>query len=597
MPASLLVKDPAAARFVSGGLDEAEALLGTPLPEIPSPEIEGGRPVFLVRFNPASRPRLHRVLRGALAPFGHEFDDLSPRQEVRDRDQAEHEEAIARVLRSIRSTDRRLGLENLFWLALSREIAAVLDEMTAKFPGVAQGRYALQPVLSSSYRRIAQKVGRELTDSERVGFLIGSGESTCVMDAVLDDGFAFTEGSFTAFDVSRFLAANRRYRVSAPLWTEFCGILSREIERRLKDGDKGLVARIARHASGVPKEQLTTPAGLAKLSFNPHVFGYLMADAWQTGSRLQASHRLKSEVERRSPADLVDSLLDFAAGLRRFELLSEVRDRIATPVAGGLEEQIRREKRLYDFGEGAQVLNNAVSATVLFLDLRGFTKTSEGLISERDLTRELYLVFDAFVPHVRRFGGTVDNFLGDGMMVTYGTDHADPLGPLNALRTAILCQESLHELRKAGKTEFKMGVSVHYGRVYLARFIAGETETQNTVIGRNVNLAGRLSSAAKKPMDEDENTDPGIAPPTRPDVHVTVDASGALFNEGIAFSRAAFVQLETEVQLEEEDQGGVRRLCFRDAEIARRIRIRYAGDAKFKGVKAAFPVFEVDWEG
>jgi class 3 adenylate cyclase len=75
------------------------------------------------------------------------------------------------------------------------------------------------------------------------------------------------------------------------------------------------------------------------------------------------------------------------------------------------------------------VLNNAVNATVLFLDLRGFTKTSEGQISERDLTRELYTVFDAFVPHVLRFGGTVDKFLGDGMMVHYGT--ASPTaGPL-----------------------------------------------------------------------------------------------------------------------------------------------------------------------
>ena len=160
---------------------------------------------------------------------------------------------------------------------------------------------------------------------------------------------------------------------------------------------------------------------------------------------------------------------------------------------------------MYEFGESAEVLNNAVAATVLFLDLRGFTRTSEGQISERDLTRELYGVFDDFVPIVERHGGTVDKYLGDGMMVTWGTDRADPLDPLNALRTAILCQESLRRKREDGRTWFKMGVAIHYGRVYLARFIAGPGELHSTVIGRNVNLAGRLSSAAKKPLEEDEN--------------------------------------------------------------------------------------------
>ena len=138
-----------------------------------------------------------------------------------------------------------------------------------------------------------------------------------------------------------------------------------------------------------------------------------------------------------------------------------------------LEEKTRRGLRVYEFGEAAQVLNNAVPATVLFLDLRGFTRTSEGHISEGDLTRELYAVFDAFVPIVERFGGTVDKYLGDGMMVTWGTERADPLDPLNALRTAVLCQESLRRKRETGATWFKMGVAIHHGRVYLARFVAG----------------------------------------------------------------------------------------------------------------------------
>src|SRR5438093_6610256 len=120
-------------------------------------------------------------------------------------------------------------------------------------------------------------------------------------------------------------------------------------------------------------------------------------------------------------------------------------------------------------------------------------------------------------------------------MVTYGTERVNPLDPLNALRSAIKCQEAIIRLREQGKTYFKMGISVHYGRVYLAHFIADEESVQTTVIGRNVNLSGRLSSAAKKPMDEDAPTEePAAASAKASGLQVTIDGSGTLFNEGIA---------------------------------------------------------------
>ena len=224
---------------------------------------------------------------------------------------------------------------------------------------------------------------------------------------------------------------------------------------------------------------------------------------------------------------------------------------------------------------------------MLFLDLRGFTQTSEGHISERDLTQELYTVFDAFIPHVRRFGGTVDKVLGDGIMITFGTRRADPLDPLNAVRTAVLCQDTLLRLRREGKTYFKMGIAIHYGRVYIARFIEDEESVQTTVIGRNVNLAGRLSSAAKKPVDEDGDG-PAAAPETR-EMHVTIDGAGTLFNEGIAISRDTLMQLEANLPLEHAEGPAARFMEYFDEQIGRRLVFQYAGDAKFKGVRLELP--------
>jgi class 3 adenylate cyclase len=256
-----------------------------------------------------------------------------------------------------------------------------------------------------------------------------------------------------------------------------------------------------------------------------------------------------------------------------------------------LEQKTRQGLRVYEFGEAAQVLNNAVNATVLFLDLRGFTATSEGQISERDLTRELYAVFDDFVPIVERFGGTVDKYLGDGMMVTWGTKRADPLDPLNALRTAILCQESLRKKREAGRSPFKMGVAIHYGRVYLARFVASRGELQSTVIGRNVNLAGRLSSASRRGLEGDDGPGSPLDALQKSMLGVSVDPDGTLFNEGIALSRDLVLQLEAHLAVT-HGEGGV--MEYEDEAIGRRILIRYAGDARFKGVGASLPVYDAN---
>jgi class 3 adenylate cyclase len=599
--ASLYLKDPASSRFVAGGIAEAELLLGSPLPSLPPPDREGGRNIFAVRFHPQLRTLLLRFLQGLLSQIGAEGTD-PPDRAGRNlpRDQAEYEEVLARLLQSVRAADRRLGLLNLCWLALTRDVAESLRELETKTPAIKKGKYALHPLLSSFYRRVNQSARRVVDRNTpgRAAFLAGTRENTALVDALLDDGFAFTELSISDLDFNQFLAANKRYRLSADVFFELYSILVRETERRLREGDRGLLARTARHLPDLPKEHWQTPAGAAKVMMNSHVLPYLLADAWTTGTRLMASARIKAEADKRRPAEIVDAFLDLVSGVKRFEILAHVRDQVTLhgPFGSSLDDRVSKGLRLYEFGDSATVLNSAVNASVLFLDLRGFTQTSEGHISERDLTRELYTVFDEFVPHVRRFGGTVDKFLGDGIMVNYGTDHLDPLNPLNALRTAILCQETLQRMREEGKTYFKMGIAIHYGRVYIARFIADEEAVQTTVIGRNVNLAGRLSSGAKRPLDEDEEL--GVAGGTAsPGMSVMVDATGTLFNEGIAISRDTLVQLESQLPLVNVENDGGSVMEYFDEQISKRIRLSYAGDAKFKGVRSSFPVYAVSFEG
>ncbi len=585
MSASLYLKDPAASRFVAGGLAEVEDLFGSPLPDLPALERDDGRSVFLVHVHSRLRSLQLRFLEAQLGQIG----AITLRGGDPGRDYSEYEAALVRVVRSVRQADRRQGLLNLFWLVHSRHSGEHLRTLEARSPALRRAKQSLFPLLQSFYRRVDQDCRRA-----REGEALVSGENTSLVDSIVDDGLAFTEISVSDLDLSHFLAANKRYRIPAEVFFEIQQVLVREAERRLREGDRGLLARCGQHLPELPREAYLRPGSLLKIVMSGPVLNYLLGDHWTTGPRLIAGPALRAEAERRRGPEVLDAFLELTAALRRFEIVSHLRERsvsLAAERSEELEEKTRRGLRVYEFGESAEVLNNAVSATVLFLDLRGFTRTSEGHISERDLTRELYTVFDDFVPIVERFGGTVDKYLGDGMMVSWGTERADPLDPLNAIRTAILCQESLARKRQEGRTWFKMGVAIHHGRVYLARFIACAGEVHTTVIGRNVNLAGRLSSAAKKPLEED---DFGALVEALPigGRGVSVDPDGALFNEGIAISRDTMVQLESHLALM-HDQGAME---YEDEAIDRRILIRYAGDAKFKGVRSSLPVYEVGYE-
>ncbi len=591
------VKDPASSLFVAGGLIEAQSLFGAPLPPLPPSEREAERCVLYTRFHPLLPTILKRFLgellkqlegEGSAAPG----DGSKPL--------AEYEAALARGLRSALAADRSMGLDNLFWLAHSRDVADSVQQIAPDGKARERLSYVLPGFLAPVFGRVerAARAAHRAAARNRGGALTSSEGQARLVETMAENGYLLVQPTFEGLDLELFIATNSRVRFDLSLFMAIQEVLIREVERRLHGGDRGLRARIRRHLPGLPPDQLQTPSGVLKVALNGHVMAYLFADAWGTGQGLMASGPVRQAAERRPPSEIVGGFLDLVDGLKRFEILCHLRDRVC--VGGGIdrgqemEERIRRGLRVYDFGEAARVVNNAIDATVLFLDLRGFTQTSEGQVSERDLTWELYTVFDAFVPHVLRFGGSVDKFLGDGMMVTFGTEGADPAGPLNALRTAILCQETLHRLRRKRLSAFRMGVSIHYGRVYRARFFEDVGRVQATVIGRNVNLAGRLSSAAKSNGGaEDGAAEPADASGLR----VGIDEAGALVNEGISLSRAALVQLQEHLTLEQVDGGDAGTLRYHDAELDRNVLIKYVGDAKFKGVEASFPVFEVDHDG
>jgi adenylate cyclase len=138
-------------------------------------------------------------------------------------------------------------------------------------------------------------------------------------------------------------------------------------------------------------------------------------------------------------------------------------------------------------------------ATIMFLDLRGFSVASASL-PPKDVIALLYEYQSRFVPLIEAAGGSVDKFLGDGILVSFGTgerlgfEAADAFGAVPALIQA--SKEWAEERRCAGLPELGVAIAITHGDV-VHGVIGFDDRLEFTVIGDAVNLAAKLEKHAK----------------------------------------------------------------------------------------------------
>ena len=134
--------------------------------------------------------------------------------------------------------------------------------------------------------------------------------------------------------------------------------------------------------------------------------------------------------------------------------------------------------------------------TILTSDLRGFTALSEQLRPEQVVDiLNLYLGFMSDI--VNRYGGTIDEFMGDGILVLFGAPNHQEDEPGRAVACAIAMQAAMPEvnrvMRDRGFPEQEMGIGINTGEVVVGN-IGSERRTKYSVIGSAVNLAFRIES-------------------------------------------------------------------------------------------------------
>jgi class 3 adenylate cyclase len=594
--------------YLFGERSELYRLLGSPLPAFPPGEAsEDGLERLHIRFDPELRETFHRHLgRMVHAVAGGRG---GPADSVND-ETGEYGQVLAETLRHILLADRRLGLSNLFWVAHSLQVAEVMKAYfmeTGEKPAL---KYQIHPLLSGLYKRLEKKALESLSRPEArvVEFRRGAGRNNGLAKAVMEDQLPLTEVDLRTFDAQGVLISeNRRFRIGSGAYEELGRIFEGRLETGIRREQKQWLELLESVAPSVSPGTMLNEGRLVRYAVQRPVVESLLHDIDEVVVPVTRNRILKKERDRLGGwGELFSAYLDLADCLLRTQALCAVR-RCLVPAEKGFDDRETREKfaegSLYQISRRADVVSNVRKVSILFADLRDFLKTSERAISESDLTVELYRIFDPAAIVVSTFGGKIEKYLGDGFMATFGVSRRSRTDNLSALRAAVAMQHMLLKLRKQKKTDFRMGISLHTGRVAVARFLLDGERDETTPIGRQVNIAGRLSSskgtvvtAGGAPPGEGRAGAGGKKAEEEGAGVVMLDAGGNLLNDGIAVSGSFLQELKKSADLESFHEGGRRGYLFRDRQTSLAMRFEYVGEAGFKGLEGKISIFSLTAE-
>ena len=174
-----------------------------------------------------------------------------------------------------------------------------------------------------------------------------------------------------------------------------------------------------------------------------------------------------------------------AANTRRIRL-----QRYFSPGVGELLEQ---------WDEDEISLGQECEITVIFIDIRGFTAMSESM-SGREIVKLLNSYHSHMVEAIFRNGGTLDKYLGDGLIAYFNSPVEQPDHAVRAVRCARDMRSELALINKERESDnlapIRMGIGIHTG-VAIVGDIGAPHRREFTAIGTAVNVAARLEGLTK----------------------------------------------------------------------------------------------------
>lgn len=156
-------------------------------------------------------------------------------------------------------------------------------------------------------------------------------------------------------------------------------------------------------------------------------------------------------------------------------------------------------KNLVTSGEVAKVGGVTRELTILFSDIENFTPLAE-IMSPENLMHYLSDYFQVISKVVLNYNGTIDKYIGDGMMAFWGAPLEDKEHALHACQAALAIKKELQQLnnkwRLEHKPEIATRIGINSGKVIVGN-VGSDDRLSYTAIGDAVNLASRLEKANK----------------------------------------------------------------------------------------------------
>ncbi|MFL6515407.1 MAG: ATP-binding protein [Chthoniobacterales bacterium] len=165
-------------------------------------------------------------------------------------------------------------------------------------------------------------------------------------------------------------------------------------------------------------------------------------------------------------------------------------DAVVDSAIAALRDQLERRQR----ARSAPELEERKIVTIVFVDVSGFTALAEKLDPE-EVRSVINSCFDALVPIVQRYEGTIDKFIGDEIMALFGAPIAHENDPERALRVALEMMAAITRFNERQETTLSLHIGVNTGPVVTGA-IGSKERKDYSVMGDAVNLAARLEDAS-----------------------------------------------------------------------------------------------------